>query len=74
MSVSYAAVPAKISPRFAFVVNPTHKANAIVKAHIMPTFADQLETYEKPTMAPMSRAAASAILIRPTATVIDFSL
>ncbi|KAK7459911.1 hypothetical protein Landi51_00160 [Colletotrichum acutatum] len=43
-SVSYAAVPAKISPRLAFVVRPTHKANAIVIAHIMPTFADQLET------------------------------
>ncbi|KAK2063452.1 hypothetical protein LY76DRAFT_642497 [Colletotrichum caudatum] len=52
---------------------PTLKANTVVKAHFIPSFAPHAVTYEKPTMAPMSKMAARIVLMIPTAISADCS-
>lgn len=72
--VTYAAVAAEISARFAFVIIPILKAKAAVKTATMPSFAASEVTQYKPTMEPIKRTAATTILMTATVVAMAVSL
>ena len=71
---TYAAVATNISARRAFVIKPTLKANAAVKAASIPSFAASLVTKYRPVMEPIKRSAATRMLMTATVMEMDFSL
>lgn len=70
---THAALPAKISARFALVISPTLSAKATVKAHIMPRIAAREFTKDRLVIGPTSKIIAAIVLIRAAAIGIDRS-